>query len=165
HRLELSLAALAQQTCDAIALEIDVPRAAIAQVTLPAIGVRAGTVVSNGADGKLNVRWPTPDASAQSSASLEADQLLWWKIRPGSVSLEGRFRLRPLGGPVRELVFEVDPRLRLLPGRTSGPIGATKIEEGAVDLMKVELAEPVSTPVELRLAWLWPDASGVGNLL
>ena len=70
-----------------IALDIDVPPAAIAQATLPASGAGAGTVVSDGANGKLHVRWPITDAT-EPSASIEADQLVWWKVRPGSVSLE-----------------------------------------------------------------------------
>jgi hypothetical protein len=164
HRLEIAFATMAQQTPDSIALELDVPRVAIAGVTLPTSRISAGSIISDGANGNLDIRWPAPVA-AQSAISLDADQLLLWKVRPGSVSLEGRFRLRPLGGPVRELIFEVDPRLRLLPGRTSGPISALKVQEGAIDLMKAELTEPISTPTELRIAWLWTDASGVGNLL
>jgi hypothetical protein len=164
HRLELALASMLQQSNDAVRLEMDVPAAAIAQVALRG-NASGGTVISNGARGKLLVRWPTADARQPNATSLEADQLLWWKVRPGSVSLEGRFRLRPVGGPVRELVLEADPRLRLLPGRTGGPIAAVKVEEGAIQLIKAELVEPIATPTELRFAWLWPDASGAGTFM
>jgi hypothetical protein len=165
HHLEIALAAAAQLSHDSVALDIDVPRSAIAEPTLPSSGISAGTVVSSGANGKLQFHWPVADASANGTTALEADQLLWWKVRPGSVSLEGKFRLRALDGPVRELIFEVDPRLRLVPGRTSGPFREVKFENGIVNAMKAELAEPLSAPVELRLTWLWPDTSGVGSLV
>lgn len=164
HRLQLALAALLQSSNEAIRLEMDVPPVAFAQVVARESAAGA-TVVSDGASGKLHLHWPPADAGQPNAISLEADQLLWWKIRPGSVSLEGRFRLRSVGGPVRELVFEVDPRLRLLPGRTGGPVAAVKVEEGAIQLIKVELVEPITTPTELRLTWLLPDASGLGTLV
>src|SRR5207249_9533 len=40
-----------------------------------------------------------------------------------------------------------------------------KVDAGIMNRVKLELAEPASTPTEIHLAWLWPDASGVGNLL
>src|SRR5262249_44075123 len=58
HRLAMSFAAVAQQSPDSIALQVDVPHAAIAEATLPGTGIAAGTVISNGANGKLHVRWP-----------------------------------------------------------------------------------------------------------
>jgi hypothetical protein len=144
--------------------QIAVPASAKSAVALPAgsLGVK---VDSTGASGRLSVRWPSHAAAATGVVALDADQLLWWKMRPGSAVVEGRFRLRPLGGAIREAVIEVDPRLRLLPGLTSGPIGGVKIEEGTSNLVKVELAEPATTEVQFRLAWLWPDASGMGTLL
>src|SRR6185312_15015232 len=100
----------------------------------------------------LRVRWLTPEATLAAAATLEADQLLWWKVRPGSVVLEARFRLRPMGGLVRQAVIEVDPRLRLLPGQAVGPIGRVRTEEGPANRVKVDFAEPAAGEFQFRLA-------------
>jgi hypothetical protein len=180
HRLELALGAVARRTADAVLLEMAIPAAAIATVALPANGPASGEVVGQAvtavveagsrifhlASGHhLSVRWLTPEATLAAAATLEADQLLWWKVRPGSVVLEARFRLRPMGGLVRQAVIEVDPRLRLLPGQAVGPIGRVRTEEGPANRVKVDFAEPAAGEFQFRLAWLWPEASGVGRLL
>ncbi len=179
HRLELALGVTAGQTAAGAGHELSVPPAAMTTFSL-AVGnavvnqsppgavatTPGGTLdfrlpVSN----KLGLALPVAAAATTTAATHEAEQLLWWKIRPGSVILEGRFRLRPLGGSIREATINIDPRLRLLPGLTVGPISRVRTAEGSSSQLKIELAEPVTTEVELRLAWLWPEASGVGQLL
>src|SRR5206468_11095905 len=81
---------------------------------------------------RLTVRWPRAEM-IDAAASLEADQLLWWNIRPQSVVLEGRFRLWPVGGKLRELTITVDPRLRLLPAAHGSGVGHVTVEEGTVN--------------------------------
>ena len=68
-----------------------------------------------GQAGQLALRWPAGDGATAGPARVEAEQLLLWTVRPGSVVAEGKLRLRPLGGTIREIAVEIDPRLRLLP--------------------------------------------------
>ena len=63
--------------------------------------------VSLGQGQKLKVLWPAAD-QASGPHSGEVEQLLWWRIRPGSLVLEGRFVVASAAGPVRELVLAVD---------------------------------------------------------
>ena len=97
------------------------------------------------------------------STTPQAEQLLWWRIRPGSVVLEGQFQVRPGGVPITEVVIEADPRLRLLPGGANGPATRVQVEEGAANRVRVQFDEPKTLGAPFRLSWLWPDASGGGQ--
>jgi hypothetical protein len=155
HRLELALGAHVRRTSEAIVLELSLPRAPQSVVSLPAgggaivepaTGLSPVTVIAHpdrpqrvslAATDRLAIRWPQSSGNA-AAAGLLADQFLWWKIRPGSVVLEGKFRLQPIGGDAREAIIAVDPRLRLLPGALAA--GRITSEEGTQQLVRVPLA-------------------------
>src|SRR5205814_1192362 len=104
--------------------------------------------------GRLKVHWHGVEIG-DAAVSLEADQLLWWNIRPDSVVLEGRFHLRPIGGKLREVEIAADPRLRLLPAIEAAAIGRVAVEEGEPDIVRVTFSEPAVTETDLRLSWVW----------
>ena len=45
----------------------------------------------------------------------EAEQFVWWQLRPGSVTAEVLIRIRPVTGSIREIKLLADPHLRILP--------------------------------------------------
>jgi hypothetical protein len=109
-------------------------------------------------------QWPAdPDRAAWTSG--EAEQLLWWKIRRGSVSLEGRFRVRGLRPGAHTLLIDVDPRLRLVSGLSQGPIRRVHADSASPRVVQVDCEVPASGEVAWQVAWLWPQASGSGQLL
>jgi hypothetical protein len=162
HRLELSLAASARQVDEASLLEIDAPKVAISNVNLPAASANA-TVEDDGSSGLLSIRWRSTGPESGRSEKMAADRLLLWKLRPGSISLESRFQFQPGAGQPREVLLTADSRLRLLPGRASAPVAALK-EQQPHSQFRVDLRESTSANTDFRLAWLWPDAIGIGKL-
>jgi hypothetical protein len=114
--------------------------------------------------GRLVLRDPSGAAPAV-AASVEAEQFVLWKVRPGSVVAEGRFRVRPLGGPVREVTIELDPRLRMLPLAESQPIARQWLDERAgKSVLHLVLSAPATTQTDLNVTFLWTGATGIGNL-
>jgi hypothetical protein len=175
HRLELALGTLPKATGRTATLDIAAPDAAIRSITgTSALSIDLAAVEKPAIAGtrelalacspRLVVQLPSPQDAALAAATLEADQLLWWKVRPGSVTVQGRFRLRPLPGPVQEAVIEFDPRLRLLPGLASGAIDRLAVEEGNPNRVRVSFDGSAGEPT-FQLAWLWPEASGSGTLV
>ena len=66
-----------------------------------------------GATDRLCIRWPEDAARRGAEPVVEAEELLWLKIAPGSVVLDARVTFRVLQGQATEFTFIADPRLRL----------------------------------------------------
>lgn len=126
-------------------------------------GVEAGKIsVDIGAIALFQAHWPR-DANEENPAT-EVEQLVWWKVRPGSVFGEAQFVFRPLRASIRELRIEVDPRLRLLPLSDGLAIRKQWATEGETRTYHLLLAEPSTEAVTLSVKFLLLDASGVGQL-
>jgi hypothetical protein len=182
QRLELTLGAALRREASSWQLDLSIPAAAQASLVLPPGAVEVFDAAWSqpfsevgglqtlflGAVSRLRIRWPDAAASPNAADSGEVEQLLWWRVRPGSVVLDGRFVIRPASAPVRDLLVAVDPRLRLISpvgGTGGGPISRVAPLEGAGHIVRVELAEPASREMILKLSWLWTDAGGAGTLL
>ncbi len=65
---------------------------------------------------RLSVRWQN-DAAGNGTGrpAVDAEQLLWLKILPGSILLDVRFHLRVVEGRMQQAQLAVDSKLRLLP--------------------------------------------------
>ncbi len=105
---------------------------------------------------------------------LEADQLLWLRIHPGSVVLETQLHCRPLDSPLRGVEVWVDPSLQLIPPESPLvehfqwlPLDSESPPDDApapgMRLLKLTFREPAAGPVEVPLAFVMKDASGVGR--
>lgn len=124
-----------------------------------------------GSASRLVVRWPD-NANGRGAETLsDVEELLWLKVRPGSVVLDARCKVRMLQGQMRELRFAVDPRLRLLPWEAQNPaISEITVEAAAADspgsphTLHCKLARPLTDQTTVLLSFLWTGASGVGNL-
>lgn len=176
HRLRLTLSTVAKRQGTEFLMDLSIPAAARAEVRLPtgaqleAAGATAGEarsagsesqVVPIGASRQLLIRGPLAARPQVGAGPLEGRQLLLWKIRPGSVSLEGRFELNSAGRLLREAVIAFDPRL--IPVFTNEGGLTLRVEEGRPQLLHVEFAQPTDT-AKFHLSWLWADASGAGTL-
>ena len=178
HRLEISVVPIARTTAERLSVDMTLPRAAISVAVLPSTAEVSDQVVvspmqSDSVDSmrqiylrgdRLTVRWPVADGGVLARPAEEGGQCLWWRIRPGSVTLEGRFQLRQKGGAAHDVSIEVDGRLRLLPRVNSESIPLVRVEEGATNRIRVAVGEH-APEVNFRLSWLWPDASGPGKLV
>ena len=64
---------------------------------------------------RLTVRWQEGAASAMAGPGLNAEQLVWLKVQPGSLVITTKFKLHVGEGQIQQVQLAVDPRLRLLP--------------------------------------------------
>lgn len=119
---------------------------------------------------RLTVRWPLR-ATAPAGPTLDVEELLWLKVRPGSVVIDARFAIKPVTGSVRELRLTVDPRLRMLP-LPAQELGVAEIrtlsaEAPAGDddrVIQLNLLRPATDRAVLQASFLLTGASGVGNV-
>lgn len=181
YELELSLRPVLGDTAETRELKLSIPKVALAtlDVSLPAEGL---AVELPGIDGEqrvleggrklsanlgpldvLTLRWPRPSAAPMA----EVEELLWLKVRPGSVVLDVALKLNVSGGPLREVRFTADRRLRLVPGAiTAKELPASDASEtsDAPQSVELDLEQPLSGQGAVRLSFLMTGASGVGNL-
>jgi hypothetical protein len=181
HRLELAFGAAAGVVKDGVLLDLEIPRIAASQVIVAAgsaepvidsaLGAKAPVAAGEdarwrlGPASRLTARWPATGAPNE-AVRVEADQLVLWKILPGSVVAETIIKARPVGGQLSELALQVDPRLRLLPLAASEPVAAYSLdEEGAAATLRLALRQPATAETTLKLSFLWVGSSGIGNLV
>ncbi|MEX2176966.1 MAG: hypothetical protein WD872_21570, partial [Pirellulaceae bacterium] len=181
HRFEMAFIAPAKAEGNRLRIDVDVPRAAQSQVILPAalgtvrvlsasgatrmIATTGERVTDLGPTQRLAIEWPADGSSSGDTARLEGQQLVLWNVRPGSVVAEGQFRVQPLGGTIREVLVEFDSRLRLLPLTASSAVARHWIDDAApTSTLHLVLKQPAADEIVLRVSWLWPGSTGVGNL-
>lgn len=109
---------------------------------------------------RLSVRWQDAAGRGGPGRTTEVEELLWLKVKPGSVQLDARFLLNVMEGRVRELRLAADPRLRLR------PVQGVQVETtpGPLQTIRLELAQPASERAIIEATFILPDASGIGNL-
>jgi|GEM_PF-5340243 len=181
HRLEMVLGARTQIDGGRERLEISIPRTSDCRLILPASASQISAesvrgsqneidgatqrVIHLGHEGKLILHWPRGGTDVEVPARIEAKQFVLWTVRPGSVTATGKFRLRPLGGRIREILIDLDPRLRVLPPTASGTALRQRVESaGSANVLHLDLAEPAAGEIEVPVAFLWAESSGIGNL-
>jgi hypothetical protein len=120
-------------------------------------------LVDLGPTAAFNVSRKDPRRPADNTT--EAEQLVWWKLRPGSVTADVLVRLRPVTGKINEVKLLVDPHLHLLPLENEPRISRVWVEEGESSTIHLVLAEPATETVELRGKFLLLGASGIGKLV
>ena len=153
-RVELALPADAPplevpSACGGVSLEKDPPR----------------LLGELGPTGRLTVRWHEAAAAGAARLAVNAEQLTWLKVQPGSVVVNAKFRFHVTGGELRQVQLAVDPQLRLLPmqGETP-PAVQVAAESGQTRLLTIRWPRPVSDDVVLDAAFLFNGASAVGNI-
>ena len=149
-------------------LELRVP-SAISEIEIPtSLGrierIDSDRVVADlGPADELQVRWPM---ALDNLARIRTDEVLWLRVRPGSVLIDARFKFSiPTGSQLDEIRFEFDPNLQLraVPNdKTSAP--ETWLEGGR-QIAQISLNEPITAPQFMyEAAFVLTDATGVGHL-
>ncbi len=122
------------------------------------------TFVHLGPTDRLAIRWPTAATVVGKAAAVEADELLWLKLRPSSVVFDAQFRFSVPEGQIREVRIAADPRLRMLPLRPEEPVARSYPRDADGSTIVFELKQPVEKEVIIHASFLLTGASGVGNL-
>ena len=114
---------------------------------------------------RLAVRWQETTAPSGARLAVNAEQLIWLKIQPGSVVVAAKFRLHVAEGELRQVQLAVDPRLRLLPfsGETS-PAVQVVAESGQTRLINLRWPRPITDETVLETAFLFSETSAVGKI-
>ncbi|HEV3415202.1 MAG TPA: hypothetical protein VG056_00230, partial [Pirellulales bacterium] len=151
-------------------LELDFPTDA--QVEIPSArgnltrDVHGGRITGSlGPADRLMIRCGEGAVLDSKPPVADVDELLWLRIRPGSVVLETRFSFRVAEGTLRQVQLLADPRLRRLPLEGGSPIALARTEAGdSRSTIYLGLATPVADQVAFKLSFLLTDTSGIGNL-
>ena len=105
-------------------------------------------------------------ASAGGSAktsSFDVDELYWLHIRPGSITIDGRFRLKTREGQVQRLRLLADSRLR--PLSTAGNYSVkTRRVSGELSELTIDLPSASANETTIDIPFLLDGVSGIGEL-
>ncbi|WP_425616216.1 hypothetical protein NA78x_006155 [Anatilimnocola sp. NA78] len=180
QRIEVGLALLVPPKDGAVGATIRIPAVANSRAIVPALtsadkvllptarGAEQATDAAAwqadlGATEQLTVQWSR--SLAEPPPVIEAEQLLLWRLRPSSVTVEGKWQFRPLTGKLREVVIRADPRFRLLPTGNGSNIVKQWLEEGEVNLHHFVLERATTSDVSLTASFLLVGTTGIGNLI
>ncbi len=183
YRLELGFRPALRGLVASGGFEMSIPRLAQSrlELTLPAEmpGIEAASALGAtgletdpprlwaqlGPSNRLAVHWPESPAKGGAETGVEADQLTWLKVRPGSVVVEARFKFHLPENQVRRLQLAVDPRLHLLPLQGKDPPGVQIRSDGAKQqVVTLQWNRPLAGQASIDLSFLLTGASGVGKL-
>ena len=183
YRLELSLRPTLRNAGDPAGIDLAIPRLAASrlELTLPtdALAVEVPSAcggVSRESDpprlaadlgpaDRLTVRWRQGASPGGANPAIDAEQLLWLKVQPGSVVIAAKFLLHAAEGPIEQVQLAVDPRLRLLPMSGDDPPSVQiASESGQTRVLAFRWPRPHSNRATLEATFLIGGASGVGNL-
>lgn len=114
---------------------------------------------------RLALQWPVNQVSVNVTNEVEVSQLMWWRIRPGSVVLDVRWKFKSGGQPLRDLRLIADPRLRLLPLSPESPVAEQSVRDGDVRAVHLSLREPYPQELTLETSFVLTGSSGVGSLI
>jgi len=122
--------------------------------------------VTLGPTPEIDVRWPL--VPVQASAALDIDELLWLRVRPGSVTAELGLHVNVISGECRTVALNVDPHWRLLPGKDDK--GFDRVETLPGDPARPDAPRTIylhrnnaeRDAFQVRLTFLQVGASGTG---
>ena len=69
-------------------------------------------VADLGPAGRLTVRWQDPAGAGPGPPAIDAEELFWLKIQPGSVVIDAKLKLTVASGQMRRLQLVADPSLQ-----------------------------------------------------
>ena len=113
---------------------------------------------------RLVVHWPEITASKATASAVEADQLTWLKVQPGSVALDVRFKLHIAEAQIQRLQLAADPRLRLLPMQgKDAPSIQIRSDAGKQQIITFQWNRPLANEAAIDISFLLTGTSGVGK--
>ena len=113
----------------------------------------------------LSIRRAKGSGHDANTIQTDVEELLWLKVRPGSVVLDARFTFRMAGGRLQLLQLLTDSRLRLLPLENPSMFRREPVVAEQLEMISFELKEPADGQVTVKTSFLVTDTSGIGNLL
>jgi hypothetical protein len=119
-------------------------------------------LISLGPADQLVLQWPSHSAANAGLAAVEADQLMWLRIRPGGAVLQARFRFKSATGRLPEIGVLASPRLRLLPHRDPERVPLVSTPDGENQRLRWALQPPSAQEVTLDLEFVLADVGGPG---
>ncbi len=137
---------------------LDIPSAAGAvrwDATAAAVDRRAGP-----AD-QLSPRW----SDAAAAPAVDAEQLLWLRLLPGSVFIDAKLKLKVVAGQLQRLQWAVDPGLQMLPlAGPDAPLVRTIRSTAQMQLLELQWPRGITDAATVEARFLCTGVSGVGNL-
>ena len=102
-------------------------------------------IAALGPASRLTVAWQQGARRSSAGTTVDVEELIWLKVRPGSVVLDAKFKFHVIEGHLRELQLAADPRLRLLPSKQVDlPIAEVQTVAGQPQTIRFQLARPVA---------------------
>jgi|GEM_PF-2402672 len=182
HFLELILEPIVRNAESSTGIDISIPPVATSTLELffPAGAVTVSVpsaigevhyqdelpqlIAELGPTDRLCIRW-TGTAGPVSNPALEVEQVGWLRVKPGTVELLARLRLRAPEGQVRQLRLLADPRLRLAPlPNPDGPRAEQGPECGGLQSIVLSWDQPLPERTTLELTFRLSGSLGVGNI-
>jgi hypothetical protein len=182
-RLELALGPTLRNAAGGSGFSLAIPRLATARLELtlpegaPPIEVPSACgairqeeqatrlVAELGPADRLTVRWQDPAGAAGAAPVIDADELFWLKIQPGSVVIDARLKLKVAAGQMRSLQLIADPSLQMLPlVGPDPPAIRVRTPAGQPQVIELQWARPVTDATVVDAEFLLTGASSVGNL-
>lgn len=112
---------------------------------------------------QLSVRWTAPIAkSVQATLDTDVAERFWLHVQTTSVTLQAKCRFSARNGTIGQVVFFVEPGLKLLPVNKDQPIATVDVEQGERQLVRCWLDRPYSD-VTVELSFALPANSGLGQ--
>ncbi len=128
-----------------------------------AIGAAKAAAEFLGPATKIIVR-PLELASAAGSAKapvFDVDELYWMHVRPGSVTIDGRYRIKVREGQVQQLQLLADSRLLPLGASSGGTIKTGRVSD-KWSAIAITLPVPVTGDATIDVSFLAAGARGIG---
>jgi hypothetical protein len=128
---------------------------------------RRTATVRLGADSQLSVAWREGPAAP---GAVEFAQYEWWKVRPGTVTVDLQLRVQSKFASGREIVLVADPRLQWIPRRGTDEavevVSTPIVVEQATVGQRLRLTLPKSLqPNEvIEASFILNGATGIGRL-
>lgn len=117
---------------------------------------------------RLTIRWP--QKTGDSAPMVDVGELLWLKVRPGSVVVDAQLEYHVRDGQVRQLLLAADRRFRLIPPGPDSLIARSHRLPGLGDMadspqtIQLELSQPIQDQLTLAISMLLTETSGIGNI-
>lgn len=103
--------------------------------------------------------------SRQAHLPLVCRQLLWLRLRPGSVTMDAVWLVEPSSGMTPELLLAIDPRLRVLDSAVAQSTRPQDADErGNQTVVAVPLISNGAPVARVNASFLLSDVSGLGEL-
>ena len=181
YRLDFAVQPVARGPAAAVGFDLAIPRLVTARLELalpgdlPAVEAASALgavrrekqpprlVAELGPADRLTVHWPDASGATGAAATIDAEELFWLKVLPGSVIIDARLKLKAAAGQIRRVQLATDPSLQLLPLPGAEPAVQVRPQAGQAQIVEFRWARPMeSTTVDAR--FLLVGASSVGNL-